>query len=266
MSSSVNAPAPAKDYPRWARTVRKDRLPARMGEHLQGVEEFFDHYAASVETWRRRNTGYHSVISSLCGFYIPPGARVLEIGSGTGDLLAATTPRRGIGIDISGEMVRLAASKHPDLEFRCMSAEHLDLRGESFDYIILSDLVGFLYHIRLVFIVCGRCATRKPGSSFTGTACCGSRSSRLRRRPGLSIRAHPELDNQGRPRQSALSRGLRSPAESSSCSVAFASSADKLLCQPFSGPLPVIRYFALTNWIVARPMRLAEGAARRRYP
>ncbi len=101
--------------------------------------------------WRRRNEGYHRTISSLCRFYIPASARVLEIGSGTGDLLAATAPRRGVGIDISPEMVRLAASKHPDLEFRCMAAEFLDLEGEKFDYIILSDLVGFLYDIRLVF-------------------------------------------------------------------------------------------------------------------
>ena len=32
-----------------------------------------------------------------------------------------------------------------------MPAESLDLEGETFDYIILSDLVGFLYDIRLVF-------------------------------------------------------------------------------------------------------------------
>ncbi len=31
-----------------------------------------------------------------------------------------------------------------------MPAEFLNLEGETFDYIILSDLVGFLYDIRLV--------------------------------------------------------------------------------------------------------------------
>ena len=55
----------SKDYPAWARAVRKDRLPARMEEHLKGVEEFFDHYSTSVETWRIRNAGYHRAISSL---------------------------------------------------------------------------------------------------------------------------------------------------------------------------------------------------------
>ena len=57
-----------------------------MDEHLKRIEEFFDHYAASVETWRSRNAGYHRTIASLSRFYIPRGARVLEIGSGTVDL------------------------------------------------------------------------------------------------------------------------------------------------------------------------------------
>src|SRR5262249_52570001 len=90
-------------------------------------------------------------LASLARFYIPAGARVLEIGSGTGDLLAATRPCRGVGVDISGEMVRLAASRHRHLEFHQMAAEYLDLGNEKFDYVILSDLLGFLYDIRLVF-------------------------------------------------------------------------------------------------------------------
>jgi SAM-dependent methyltransferase len=84
------------------------------------------------------------------GFYVPSDARVLEIGSGNGDLLAALKPSYGLGIDISGQMVRLAASKYPHLNFREMSAEQLDLPGEQFDFIVLSDLVSYLYDIHLV--------------------------------------------------------------------------------------------------------------------
>ncbi len=64
MNSPANS-APSKDYPRWAREVRKDKLPTCMREHLGEVEEFFDHYASSVEEWRRRNEGYHRTISSI---------------------------------------------------------------------------------------------------------------------------------------------------------------------------------------------------------
>jgi len=118
---------------------------------LQGWEAFFDHFASQIEHWRRRNAGYHKLIASLMQFYVPPGVRVLEIGSGNGDLLAAVRPSYGLGIDISGDMVRVAAAKYPHLAFRRMPAERLDLPAEQFDYVILSDLVGYLYDIRLVF-------------------------------------------------------------------------------------------------------------------
>jgi ubiquinone/menaquinone biosynthesis C-methylase UbiE len=101
--------------------------------------------------WRRRNAGYHDALSSVVRLYVPEGQSVLEVGSGTGDLLASTRPRRGVGIDISGAMIRLAKESYPELEFRQMAAERLDLGGEKFDYIILSDLTGFLFDIRLAF-------------------------------------------------------------------------------------------------------------------
>lgn len=140
-----------KGHRQWARAVRAESSPTNMDEYLRDWETFFDRYAGQLEHWRRRNIGYHKAIASLARFYVPSGARVLEIGSGNGDLLAALDPSYGFGIDISGEMVRLAATKYPHLKFQQMPAECLNLPGEQFDYIILSDLLGYLYDIRLVF-------------------------------------------------------------------------------------------------------------------
>src|SRR3954471_19214145 len=92
-------------YPHWARETRKERPPASMAEYFQGWAAFFDHYSLKVKEWRRRNAGYHEALSSLTRFYIPENQIVLEVGSGTGELLAATRPKRGVGIDISGAMV-----------------------------------------------------------------------------------------------------------------------------------------------------------------
>ncbi|MGD0577805.1 MAG: glycosyltransferase [Bryobacteraceae bacterium] len=259
VNSQPDAPLQAKDYSRWAREVRKDRIPARMEEHLKGVEEFFDHSAASVETWRRRNAGYHRTIASLARFYIPAGARVLEIGSGTGDLLAATEPRRGIGIDISTEMVRLASSKHPNLEFHRMAAEHVDLGGERFDYIILSDLVGFLYDIHLVF-------ERLRSVSHAQTRIIIHWYS-LVWQPVLSL---------------AEKLGLKYPqpilnwtTKDDLANLLYLADFEVVRSRPhvllpkhvplvsgfanrFLAPLPIIRWAALTNWVVARPVRLGD--------
>jgi len=138
----------ASDAIRWARRVRSERPPAALDEYLAGFEAFFDDYAGRVDYWRTRNPGYHQTITSLASFYVPRGARVLEVGCGTGDLLASLEPSEGVGVDLSGAMVDEAARRHPDLEFHHVAAERLALAGREFDYIILSDLVGYLFDIR----------------------------------------------------------------------------------------------------------------------
>ena len=75
---------------------------------------------------------------------------MLEIGCGTGDLLNALAPSRGVGVDLSPATVRIARSKYPALTFVAGDAEHLPLRG-SFDYVVLSDLVGYLQDIQRAF-------------------------------------------------------------------------------------------------------------------
>ena len=136
---------------RWVQKICTERPPSGLDEYLSAFEAFFDHYAAEVDRWQARHAGYHGAIASLARFYIPRGARVLEVGCGTGDLLAALEPSEGVGVDLSSAMVKRAAERHPTLTFHHMAAERLELPGKTFDYIFLSDLVGYLYDIRAVF-------------------------------------------------------------------------------------------------------------------
>jgi hypothetical protein len=75
---------------------------------------------------------------------------VIEIGCGPGDLLHAVKPAYGVGIDFSPAIVEIAQKKYPDLHFFVQDAEDLHV-AETFDYIILSDLVGCLWDIQKVF-------------------------------------------------------------------------------------------------------------------
>jgi ubiquinone/menaquinone biosynthesis C-methylase UbiE len=106
---------------------------------------------ASVRTkYRKRNAYYHSQIEQRYRFVVPAGSKVLEIGCATGDLLAALEPSHGVGIDFSGAMLEEARSRHPHLEFQEMNAESLDL-DETFDYVIISGLLGDLEDIQAFF-------------------------------------------------------------------------------------------------------------------
>lgn len=98
---------------------------------------------------REQQRFYNQLLRRYYRFFVPEGARVLEVGCGTGDLLAALKPARGLGIDFSPGMIAAARSRFPQLQFELAGAEEFEL-AESFDYIVLSDLVNDLADVQLV--------------------------------------------------------------------------------------------------------------------
>lgn len=95
---------------------------------------------------------YQQQLTRYYKFLIPPGLRLLEIGCGQGDLLAALHPSKGVGIDFSTEAIQRATHRHPDsaLTFIQMDAHASGLQPP-FDAIILSDLVNDLWDVQTVF-------------------------------------------------------------------------------------------------------------------
>jgi ubiquinone/menaquinone biosynthesis C-methylase UbiE len=89
---------------------------------------------------------YHQRLAEIYRFLVPPGSHVIELGSGSGDLLAAVSPKRGLGVDFAGEAVSHAADNHPELEFLDADVHELEL-DEQFDVIILSDLVNDVWDV-----------------------------------------------------------------------------------------------------------------------
>lgn len=90
---------------------------------------------------------YHRLLERYYRFFIPPGRKVLEVGCGFGNLLAAVEPSRGVGIDLSPAIVARARELHPGLEFHVAPAGEFT-SGEKFDYIILSDLANDLADVQ----------------------------------------------------------------------------------------------------------------------
>src|SRR5919112_6903391 len=118
-SARATIGAPMAAAPPRARTT--DAVATR--DPYASLRAFFDEFAADEPRWRRRNRTYHRQIEQLHRFQIPEGARVLEIGSGSGDLLAALRPSYGVGVDVSPRMVELARSRHPELRFDVAAGE-----------------------------------------------------------------------------------------------------------------------------------------------
>jgi len=114
------------------------------------VRDHFEAIADDYDLWKERSSYYYELLAGAYREFVPPGATVLEIGCGTGILLASLNPRRGVGVDISPRMVEIAAAKFPGLSFLVSDAEALDL-GETFEYIIVPDVIEHLSDVGAMF-------------------------------------------------------------------------------------------------------------------
>lgn len=117
---------------------------------IDKIANYFDGIAHQRDNWKKKNKYYHQEIEQLFNFLIVKGKKVLEIGCGTGDLLASVKPKYGLGIDVSPKMVKIARNKYPSLKFNVGNAQKLDIQ-QTFDYIIMSDLIGNLDDIQVAF-------------------------------------------------------------------------------------------------------------------
>lgn len=111
-------------------------------DHAEMVREHYQKIAPRRIELRRRNAYYYEQLEAALRFVIRPGARVLELGCGIGDTLAALKPSRGVGVDLAPAMIDIARGRFPRLEFRVGDAGRLDPEwDEKFDYIVMSNLV-----------------------------------------------------------------------------------------------------------------------------
>lgn len=120
---------------------------AAISARKQAIRSWADQLAPDREGWIERNGYFYEEDLRFLRFMIPEGARVLELGCGTGRLLAALKPSYGVGVDFSPAMIAEARRLHPDQTFLVGDVEDpatlARLEGP-FDTIILSDLIGSL--------------------------------------------------------------------------------------------------------------------------
>jgi SAM-dependent methyltransferase len=128
-------PAPAADALSKEQQYREQR------------RAYWQEYCREFSRWEPRRSSYRQRLAEIYRFFVPPGQRVLELGSGPGDLLAALRPSHGVGVDLAEGFVSLARQRHPQLRFECEDCHRLAL-GETFDYILLSDLPNDLWDIQ----------------------------------------------------------------------------------------------------------------------
>ncbi len=124
-------------------TTFQEREDARRQQRKERFNRAADERAAS-----RSHRYYGAEVERLIKSLVTPGSRVLEVGSGRGDLLAAIAGPGSVGIDVAERVIELAKAQHPDLDLRVLDVEVDPLPQGPFDVIVLSDAIGLLDDIQ----------------------------------------------------------------------------------------------------------------------
>jgi SAM-dependent methyltransferase len=114
------------------------------------TREYFDSIADKRISYRKSRSYYWDSITRYCNYFLHEDLSILELGCGTGELLAKVKGRRKVGIDFSAPMIDNARNQFPEIEFHVMDAQNITL-NEQFDVIIISNLLGWLSDIQKVF-------------------------------------------------------------------------------------------------------------------
>jgi ubiquinone/menaquinone biosynthesis C-methylase UbiE len=105
------------------------------------VEKHFDDIAKTYNFYKEKNRFYYDNLKKLISDHVPKGSKVLEVGCGTGDLIAHLNPKKGWGMDISKEMTLIAKKRYDKKRSLRFSTKWPD---NKYDYILMSDVIEHL--------------------------------------------------------------------------------------------------------------------------
>jgi SAM-dependent methyltransferase len=226
-------------------------------EEYREIAEHFDGDAGHDP----RAEPYHGLIRGIATMLVPPGQRVLEIGCGRGDLLAELRPSHGVGVDVSPRMLEVARERHPEMEFVLLPGESFQ-RNELFDYIVLSDLVPYVYDLQALFgTIAAHChsRTRVVISTYSNAW-----RPLLRLMAALDLRPRRPIRNWVAPKDLvnlAELAGLEVVTQRNEILVPTTSRLVSRIANGMLARMPVLRTMTLTYWLVARPAARARADA-----
>jgi 4-amino-4-deoxy-L-arabinose transferase-like glycosyltransferase/SAM-dependent methyltransferase len=136
--------------------------------HLDAIRAHFDMVAPIYPALKARNRYYHEFLARWCRAMLPPGRKVLDVGCGRGELLAAVEPSHGVGVDLSSAMVARARDDNPSLQFSAQAMEAFEGDG-SFDAALCINTLEYMWDVGTV-LARVRAALRDNGRLLITTA------------------------------------------------------------------------------------------------
>ena len=125
------------------------------------VRTHFDQLAPDYDRWKRKARYYYEHLKTTVLDVVPRGATgVCDVGCGTGDMLAAIAPGRGVGLDLSRSMVEVAMAKYPQFDYLVHDITHSPIE-ETFDFVITVDVLEHVHDLDAAFANLARMVNRQ---------------------------------------------------------------------------------------------------------
>jgi SAM-dependent methyltransferase len=120
------------------------------------VRRHFEEHHERIEQARQARGYFYGYLTRVIQARIPPGQRVLDIGCGSGHLLAALQPSYGVGIDLSARAVAAAQKRYGSPALRFVEGDGTDPKtlaaaGGPFDVVVLFNVVTHLSDVQQAF-------------------------------------------------------------------------------------------------------------------
>ena len=114
------------------------------------AEQHFDSIANEYDAIKKKNWYYGHTIHKIVQeeLHKPSTQEILDVGCGTGDLLASLQPAKGVGIDVSHRMIVNANRKHPFLSFYHATAVQHALTKQQYDTIVCVDVIEHMTRVQ----------------------------------------------------------------------------------------------------------------------
>jgi ubiquinone/menaquinone biosynthesis C-methylase UbiE len=123
------------------------KIESTHSRRKQAIKNISDRVVSEYDHWLPKKHYFQQEDLRYLQFLIPKGLKILDLGCGLGDKLAALKPSVGVGVDFSSLAIDKAKATYPHLSFIQSDIEDPmlfpSLEGP-FDIILISDTIGFL--------------------------------------------------------------------------------------------------------------------------
>lgn len=140
-----------RDYPNWEYEYDINATIEDICRNSSFAKKVFSFaIARNLDFWKEKNWYYHNQLKQIFKDVIKENSKVLQIGYGLGDILAALYPKKGVSFDDDKDILAISRRRYPIFKFTDFNFNKNKV-NDKFDYVIYPNSLEHFDDIQTVF-------------------------------------------------------------------------------------------------------------------